>query len=226
MGFGHTISTCRSTPGSPWSSPVQVAGPDTAYSAPAAALNQATGLISLLVEGPDHSLDDYYVTAGSPWSGPIQVAGPGSTYSAPMAVLNQGTGLISVLVQGPSNSLDDYYVTAGTPWSSAIQVGAAGSTYSAPGAVLNQTTGLISVLVQGPRSRPSSRSWVSLRRNHSRSGHFALARNSSKANWSAGWNLSIQVSISAVASVVVMGGSTTLAVAGSRSQYLGRQAPC
>jgi len=93
MGFGHTISTCRSTPGSPWSSPVQVAGPDTAYSAPAAVLNQATGLISLLVEGPDHSLDDYYVTAGSPWSGPIQVAGPGSTYSAPMAVLNQGTGL-------------------------------------------------------------------------------------------------------------------------------------
>ena len=137
---------------------------NTAYSAPAVVLNQATGLISLLVEGPDHSLDDYYVTAGSPRSGPIQVAGPGSTYSAPMAVLNQGTGLISVLVQGPSNSLDDYYITAGNLWSSAIQVGAAGSTYSAPGAVLNQTTGLISVLVQGPRSRLGCR--------HGRVDHF------------------------------------------------------
>ena len=141
---------------------------------------------------------------------------------------DQTAGLPEFVFDGASfEGLDGFFAApAGTPWSSAIQVGAAGSTYSAPGAVRNQTTGLISVLVQGPRSRPSSRSWVSLRRNHSRSGHFALARNSSKANRSAGWNLSIQVSISAVASGVVMGGSTTLAVAGSRSQYLGGQAPC
>lgn len=93
------------TAGSPRSGPIQVAGPGSTYSAPMAVLNQGTGLISVLVQGPSNSLDDYYITAGTPWSSAIQVGAAGSTYSAPGDVLNQTTGLISVLVQGPRSRL-------------------------------------------------------------------------------------------------------------------------
>jgi cell wall-associated NlpC family hydrolase len=104
--------------------------PPPVDSSPGTVVNQSTGLTSVFVEGPSHSLDDYFVYPGSPWTGPVQVAGPGTTFSAPAAVLNQATGQISLFAQGANNTLDNYWVTAGQPWSGPAIPGGAGSTFS------------------------------------------------------------------------------------------------
>jgi hypothetical protein len=121
-------------------------------SSPGMVVDQHTGLTNLVVDGPNNTLDSYFVTPGQPWNGPTLVGGTDSTYSAPAAVQDQSTGLITVVVEGPNNTLDSYFVTPGQPWNGPTLVGGTDSTYSAPAAVQDQSTGLITVVVEGPNN--------------------------------------------------------------------------
>jgi hypothetical protein len=94
-------------------------------------INQNTGLVSVFVEGPNHTLDTYWATPGvTGWSAALVIGGAASTYSTPAAVINQSTGLVSVFVEGPNHTLDTYWATPGvTGWSAALVIGRKGSTY-------------------------------------------------------------------------------------------------
>jgi surface antigen len=121
--------------------------PPPPVSTPGGVLNN--GLISVFTQGPEHTLDDYWVTPGQPWNGPLTVGAVGSTFSDPTAIVNATTGLISVFAEGSEHTLDDYWVTPGQPWNGPLTVGAAGSTFSQPAAVINQSTGLVSLFAEG-----------------------------------------------------------------------------
>lgn len=165
QGPNNSLVTYWQTPGvsTTWSGPLTIAGANTTYSAPAAVVNQTTGLTQVFAEGPSNTLDAYWANVGQTWSGNT----PGlanTTYSAPSATVTEaatsGTpaGFTQVFAQGPSNSLATYWETPGvsTTWSSGTVGASSGTTYSAPAAVVTQkdtsytTKGFTHVFAQGP----------------------------------------------------------------------------
>jgi hypothetical protein len=125
-------------------------------SSPGMVVDQHTGLTNLVVDGPNNTLDSYFVTPGQPWNGPTLVGGTDSTYSAPAAVQDQSTGLITVVVEGPNNTLDNYFVTPGQPWSGATLVGGTDGDFTSPQVAVNPASGLLTVFVVGGNDSPDS----------------------------------------------------------------------
>src|SRR6185437_6256057 len=144
-GPNNSLQTYWETPGaSTWSGPLTIgATSGTTYSAPAAVVNQTTGLTQVFVEGPNNELNTYWTNVGQPWSGPLTIGAANTTYSAPSATVTEAAtaapaGFTQVFAQGASNSLDDYWATPGTTTWSAGTLAGSGTTYSAPAAVVTQ----------------------------------------------------------------------------------------
>jgi hypothetical protein len=124
-----------------------VAGPGSANSAPSVAevggnivaIGQTTYHYNdIYVEGPDHSLVDWWQGAsGGPWR-QLGIAGNGTTYSAPAVVEINETSFLGtpaydsmVAYEGPSNSLQYYWEAAGSG-SGSETVAGPGTTFSGP----------------------------------------------------------------------------------------------
>lgn len=161
QGPNNSLVTYWQTPGisTSWSGPLTIAGAGTTYSAPAAVVNQTTGLTQVFAQGPSHSLIGYWAAVGQSWSS-ATMAGSNTTYSAPTATVTEAqtaapAGFTQVFAQGASNSLVTYWETPGvSTWSSGSLAGS-GTTYSSPAAVVTQkdtsytTKGFTHVFAQG-----------------------------------------------------------------------------
>lgn len=104
----------------------------TVYSAPAIAVSgnvDGSGSLGtyVVVEGPDHSLRDYWNIAGVPTSGWQTVAGKNTTYSAPSEA--NIIGAVNIAVEGPDHALDTYWTDTST-WNPSPE--GKGIIYSAP----------------------------------------------------------------------------------------------
>ncbi|MGB8098961.1 MAG: hypothetical protein WCF17_17515, partial [Terracidiphilus sp.] len=150
--YWQTCANCQ------WTGPLGIDGgdPNIAYSKPAIAFDQSTGLATVVVQGPNNSLDEYWQTSvDGQWAGPLGIdhGAANIAYSNPTLAINQTTGLPTVVVQGPSHSLDAYWQTClSCQWTGPLGIdgGAADIAYSDPSMDFNQTTQLATVVAEGP----------------------------------------------------------------------------
>jgi hypothetical protein len=95
----------------------QIAGPESAYSAPAMA--RTGGATVVAAQGPNNSLSFYWNKDGdTTWNSSI-IAGPESAYSAP--ALARADGATVVAARGPNDTLNFYWNKDGdSTWNSSI----------------------------------------------------------------------------------------------------------
>src|SRR5579884_3558982 len=124
---------------------ISVAGPGTAFSAPAMVL-RSSGEVDIVAEGPNNSLYYWWNPQGGPFN-LITAGGAGTTYSAPAVAFRSGTEA-DIVAEGPNNSLYYWWNPQGGPFNLITDAGA-GTTYSAPSIAMVSGTDA-DIVAEGP----------------------------------------------------------------------------